>query len=212
MRKLLIGLALAFVTLHAVASGITEGQRGMLFDVLQDDLTAYLQGGNSTFSDDWSRVATTWTSDQEIGQRYAAGTVSADNFYGDRTIFIRGHYLGAQNWIGNDYRVQMALVVAIVDKSESSFLQGAKNGGMVEMACRTAGKEYMFVHVDHCEALKFAMAEIVEREIATVLSRRSKSDLLAINAADRADKAIAAENPCRNTFGGCIDDIRALVH
>ena len=203
---------LLFIAFPASGKDVTHSQKELLSNILWDDLTAYMDGGNSLFADDWDRVATPWTLDQVIGQRYANGTVAADQFYGDKTIFIRGHYLGAQNWIGDAYRVQMALVVAIVEKSESSFLQDARNGGMVEMACKSSGREYQFVYVDQCQAQKFAMADLVANEMSVVLSRGSKNDRLAVDTAMRADKVISADNPCRATFGGCIDDIRALAH
>lgn len=212
MRYLLVIVIMLFVAFPVTAKDVTGSQKELLSNILLDDLSAYLDGGDSAFADDWGRVATPWTSDQAIGIRYSSGAVAADGFYGNRTIFIRGHYLGAQNWIGDAYRVQMALVVAIVAKSESPFLQDVKNGGMVEMACKAAGKEYQYVYVDQCQAQKFAMADLVAKEMAVVLSRGSKNDRLAVDTAMKADKVIAADDPCRSTLGGCVDDIRALAH
>ncbi|QEE24531.1 hypothetical protein CS053_08465 [Rhodanobacter glycinis] len=212
MRYVFLALMLLSTAFSVASKEVTDNQKDMLSNMLWDDLTTYLDGGQSMFSDDWSSVATPWVSDQAIGIRYSHGAVSADDFYGNRMIFIQGHYLSAQNWIGDSYRVQMALVVAIVAKSESAFLQDATNGSMVKMACKTAGKEYQYVYVDHCQAQKFAMAELVTREVAVVLSRKSKKDKDAIAIAVMADKKIAADDPCRATFGGCIDDIRSLVH
>lgn len=213
MRYLALAIALC-VGLGGMANAqerITEGQAGLMDDLLLDDLATYLEGGSSVFSDDWSRMATPWTTDQAIGVRYSHGTVAADNFYTDRTVFVRGHYLSASNWIGDSYRVQMALVAAIVDKSESAFLQDATNGSIVSMACHAAGKEMEFVYLDGCRAQKFAMADLIRREAATITSRQSPADLNLMHAAAAFNKKIPADDPCRATMGGCIDLMRSAL-
>ncbi len=206
MRYVAIAIAL-WMTFFAVnAQGrMTEGSVGMMADLLQDDLSTYLEGGQAVFSADWERMATPWTTDQEIGIRYSRGTVAADNFYGSKTIFLQGHYLSAENWIGDSYRVQMALVVAVVDRSDSAFLQDATNGSIVRMACRSTGKEFEFVYLDHCQSQQFAMAELVQKEMAIAVKRRSPADMKLIDAAAAFDRKIPANDPCRNTMGGCIE-------
>jgi hypothetical protein len=155
-------------------------------------------------------VATPWTSDFDIGMRYREGAVAADDFYGDRLIFVRGHFYGAQNWIGDDYRVQMWLVAAIVPKNDSAFLQDATHGSAIELACRAQGQEIEYVYLKQCQSEKMAIAELVTSESKLIVSRRDSKDLKAMQFAIAADRKIASDDPCRATMGGCIDDIKAL--
>jgi hypothetical protein len=213
MRYWTLGVMLAWcgIALCSPRAGGELSRNGILADMLHDDLTAYLDGGKARFADDWSQVAAPWTTDQLIGMKYARSAVAADNDYGERTIFLHGHYLSAENWIGDTYRVQMALVVAIVGKSESAFLNEATSGSSVDIACKAQGKELEFVYLDRCESVKFAMAGLVQNEMRRMLSRGSAADKQAIAAAAAIDRKLSPDDPCRNTIGGCIDQIHAML-
>lgn len=193
-------------------TALTARQHSLFEKMAENDLSAYLQGGKAEFGDDWSEVAIPWETDQQIGIRYSGGNaLSADRFYGQKILFIRGIYLSAENWVNNDYRVQLDLVAAIVNKPGADFLESAKNNTPVYMACKAQGLELDTVYVKECINPATAVSKLARDEVARVMSRLSKRDQFALLAVRLMDEGLSANDPCRTDMTECKDKIDGIL-
>jgi hypothetical protein len=211
MRLWMIAAALALAAGSSSAETVSASQRALLEGLAANDLKAYLDGGKAVYSSDWEKVALPWSDDKDIGMRYARGAIAADSFYGDRTIFIHGRYLSADNWIGDAYRVQLWLLAAIVDKDKAGFLGDARSGSAVSLACRAQGQELQTAYVRDCESADVAIRNLASQQATLLLARHSPEDQTALAVARALDARIPADAPCRRDGSGCEDQAQQLV-
>jgi len=204
---------LAFLPGRSFASEpLTPRQHALLARMVENDLSIYLQGGEALLQGEWSKVAVPWETDQQIGMRYSGGNaLSADSFYGHKTIFIRGLYLSAENWVDNDYRVQLNLVAAIVDKPDAAFLENARNNTRVEMACKAGGLEFDTTYVEDCMSPSSAISILAIDEVNRIASSPSKDGQNMRLLVRIMDAGLSADDPCRVDMTGCGDKLKGLL-
>jgi hypothetical protein len=167
----------ACILLVCVGIGVARSEtieskidKNILAALLVDDESVFLDHGNSTLGSFWGKYLIPWVDAPDIAQQYLGRPIGADQFYGSRYTFVHGTFISSDNWIGDKYRVQMQAFVALVSKSDASFLSGASSGSAVEMACKITGKELDgFIYGDGCIAPYIAM-ETIAMVVATTPS------------------------------------------
>ncbi len=220
IKATVVAFILAACTIDAgvafAAQPLTAAQTIIAENLVYQDFSTYIAGGQANFSEDFSRVASPEVSDQAITQQYLRNAVAADLSYKDKVAVVSGTFISVENWIGDVYRVQLIGVVAEVPKKDAGFLASAHQGQQIHLACVMEGKEIDFVHMDGCESANAFKRFMADQFVNTYLPRiadTSKAAKELIVMVRAFDALLPSGSNCRVTTPSdeCLSDISALA-
>ncbi|AFC85886.1 hypothetical protein [Frateuria aurantia] len=125
-------------------------QQRFLRIFFSNDLLTFVHGGKSEHAELWRKLVIPSTRDLTIATEFMQNPIGADAKYRNKYTFVNGYFGGAEKFSDDDFIIKMQMVTAYISVRDSKFLEMAKPGDRIDMACIVHGKGVEFVEMGSC--------------------------------------------------------------